>query len=453
MNTHTTIAEADRAIRERVLDLVLREGCRAVVVESPPGAGKTGLVESVAAAAVRLGRLRVAIVAPRAAQTYDLVRRLLRDYQLMPVQQLVSKDRILPSDLLTESHANRHYRIVTAASGLIYGPGVMVSTASKLFSATRDFSGTEFDLLICDEAYQLRYKDFAPLLGIARQVLLVGDPGQLPPLNRASTARFEGAPHHVHWPVPVELLRRLPDLPKLQLPATYRLPQDTVDLVQPAFYREMRFESMAGREDRRVSYAASGMHTAIDRALNLLADGASVVGLILPARDLPGNHVDDGVAAAAADTVHRLLERGATWVGTGQIRPCDVGCVDAHVASGAATRRQLRSRGLPPDEVMVDTPEIWQGLQRPIMIVKHPLSAEARLDEFSLEPGRMCVALSRHLLGCVVVARDGVGEVLNRHNHDCADVPLGAHDAEWAGWNAHHSIWTRLERLGRLVRV
>jgi MoxR-like ATPase len=49
------------------LDLMLRDG-EPLVVESPPGAGKTELVEAVAATAATHGGLRVAVVAPRAQQ-------------------------------------------------------------------------------------------------------------------------------------------------------------------------------------------------------------------------------------------------------------------------------------------------------------------------------------------------------------------------------------------------
>ena len=53
-------------------------------------------------------------------------------------------------------------------------------------------------------------------------------------------------------------------------------------------------------------------------------------------------------------------------------------------------------------------PRNWQGLQRPIMIAKHPLSGHARLDRFALEPGRWRVMLTRHQSPCVIVGHDGI---------------------------------------------
>jgi hypothetical protein len=102
---------------------------------------------------------------------------------------------------------------------------------------------------------------------------------------------------------------------------------------------------------------------------------------------------------------------------------------------------------------MVQTPEVWQGLQRPLMIVKHPLSGVAEPTGFELEPGRLCVGLSRHQLACILVTRDGIGEALDRHQHDCEHRPLGAEDIQWEGWSANRKIWAELEDHDRLFRL
>ncbi len=83
------VAARFRDAANRVLDLTLRDRHPDVVVDSPPGAGKTWLVEQVVATAVHFGG-RVAVVAPRAEQTYDLVRRLRRNYPQVPLEILLS---------------------------------------------------------------------------------------------------------------------------------------------------------------------------------------------------------------------------------------------------------------------------------------------------------------------------------------------------------------------------
>jgi hypothetical protein len=436
-------------VLETVLGRTLRDGAPLLIVNSPPGAGKTYLIESVVATAVQYCRLRVAVVAPRAEQTYDILRRLIANFDPMPIQVLLSTSRSLPEDL---AQSGRVLRVANKPSELIGGPGVVVSTAEKMVFASDQFA-TPFDLLICDEAYQVMYQTLAPLFHLARQTLLVGDPGQLPPLVEVDTARFEAAKHHIHWAAPREIARRFPEAPVIQLPVSRRLPQDTVDVVQPALYPQLPFVSAATVAERQLRLNRSLHGDAVDQALDLAASGATLVGLLLPPAELPADGVDDDVAALMAEVTQRALERGAAWEGKRRLAAHDIGGIDPHVASGAAVRRELRARGIDTAALMVDTPEIWQGQERPLMIVKHPLSGRQRFEAFSLEPGRWCVMVSRHQLACIIVARDGLGKALDDHRHNCADRAMGGANTEWAGWSAHRTMWSWLEQRRRLVRV
>ncbi len=355
MNTIAPTIEARTLVAEGdVLDAVLRRGEPLVVVKSPPGAGKTRLVETVTSAAVHHGDLRVAVVTPRAEQSYDFVRRLFPAVPIR-VELLQASKRRPPGDLVNLLGGN----IVRDPRNLARGAGVVVGTAAKFGVSLEALGSGAFDLVICDEAYQLPYRDFAILAAMSQQHLLVGDPGQLPPLVRADMARFEAARHHVHWPAPQELLRRHSGVPVIELPATRRLPQDSVDFVQPAFYPELPFVSAVDPATRSVSFAAAGLGTPIDRALDLIVDGATIVCLVLPASDVPVDRVDQELAVVGGSVVHRMLERGI-HDGEGQpIADGEVGGADAHVASGEAFRRELRRRSLGP-ATMVETPEIWQ---------------------------------------------------------------------------------------------
>ena len=169
------------AVLARVLDLVLRQrhdpGNHIVFVSSPPGGGKTQLVELVAVAACQLG-LQVAIACPRAEQAFALVRRLTHAYPTQRLRLLVGKDRPLPADLQAQA-------IPLGAGGVNVGPSsgmpVVVGTVAKLALLAASGAVT-CDLLIADEAFQVTLADLAPLLPCADRFLLVGDPGQLPPL-------------------------------------------------------------------------------------------------------------------------------------------------------------------------------------------------------------------------------------------------------------------------------
>ncbi len=439
-----------RQARDAILELALAKGEPLVVVDSPPGAGKTGLVEEVLALAAGELRLSVLCVMPRVEQTYALCRRLARDFPSVHIQLHQRSERQVPSDIA----ARGNIVVANRADDVLPGPGVTIAVAAKATFSAEKWGAGFFDLLVCDEAYQLPFLDFAPLFSVAQQSLLVGDPGQLPPLVQADTVWYEGAEPKVHWAVPRELLRTYPELPLMRLPATRRLPQDTTDLIQPAFYPRLPFTSAAA-EERMLKLKRSGNGDAIDCALDKIEGGASVVGLILPPRETSLSHEDPELSELTARIAERLLTREAETSVAGPLTAEHVGCVDPHVVSGAATRRCLLQLGMGVGEggVMVDTPEIWQGLERPIIIVKHPLSGAAKYDAFGFEPGRFCVQLSRHQVGCIVVSRGGIGQRLDAHLHDCASRPLGAENAEWDGWNAHREVWGFLEREGRLVEA
>ncbi len=433
-----------------VLGLVFEDHHPVVVVDSPPGAGKTHLVETV----VSLGRDRggrIAVVAPTNEQAFDLVRRLMDNFRSNSVRLLLAKGRRLPDDL-----ASRHDRRspFIDAWGDESGHPILVATVSKLGALSAEYptDRPSFDLLVADEAYQFTYSDFMPVAHLAQQLLLVGDPGQLAPtLSGIDLRRFEAAPVKVHRPAPLELLRRLPDTPRVRLPVSRRLPADTVAIVQPCFYPDMPFESAAQPAEREFATSVSGIGTPIDRAIDSLTSGITVTGLMLDARTTPAIGVDLGVVSTTADLVERLLDRGAEWRGRRRLTPRDIGCVDPHVASNQALREALAARGLPAEQVMVEVPELWQGLERPVMIVKHPLTGERRLSQFALDPGRWCVSLSRHLLGCVIVGRDGIQTALDHYQHDCATRAMGGDDEVWAGVLAHRRLWDDLRSRDRLI--
>jgi hypothetical protein len=144
-----------------------------------------------------------------------------------------------------------------------------------------------------------------------------------------------------------------------------------------------------------------------------------------------------------------MLQRGIRCGETALV-PENIGYTDAHVASNEAVRRHLRAMGIPG--VHATTPEIWQGQERQVMIAKHTLSGVRRFGEFELQTGRICVMTSRHRLACILVGRDGIGDALEAHDHNCADWPSGAESLEWTGWRAHRTLWTDLEAKGRVIR-
>ena len=98
---------------------------------------------------------------------------------------------------------------------------------------------------------------------------------------------------------------------------------------------------------------------------------------------------------------------------------------------------------------MVET-ERWQGLERKVMVVHHPLAGLNSLSSFDLDRGRLCVMLSRHQTACLLIARQGTEEALQNHPHEGQRF-AGALDGEFLGWRAHRKIWARLGQADRLI--
>src|SRR5262245_54627020 len=133
-------AQARRTER-RVLDAVLRHGEPLVLANAPPGAGKTTHVEAVVATAVPEIGSRVAVVTPRAEQSYDFVRRLIEHYRPMRTQLLHASKRQPPQDL-----GSLPLNVVTDPAALARGPGVVVGTAAKFGLSVADLGREWFDL-------------------------------------------------------------------------------------------------------------------------------------------------------------------------------------------------------------------------------------------------------------------------------------------------------------------
>ena len=102
--------------------------------------------------------------------------------------------------------------------------------------------------------------------------------------------------------------------------------------------------------------------------------------------------------------------------------------------------------------IKVDTPERWQGLERPLMIVLHPLSGVTSPSGFDIETGRLCVMVSRHKAGLVVVARDHILHTLQTHMPS-AEQSVGRPDITGRGHAANLRFWEGLERDGLIVRA
>ena len=360
--------EAERVVAEAVAG-----GHPLVVVASPPGAGKTTLLAKVVAAEVARGR-RVLVAASTVAQCEDLAKRVAANGT--------------PTWLLVHSGGYNGTRgAVTVCDDpklLPDGPVAVVATVAKLGQLKgngREVAHAE--LLAVDEAWQVTDVSFMAISGLAERYLLIGDPGQIPPVVTVDLDRWRAEPAGPHVPCPQALMARWGKAVELvRLPATRRFPLDTALALAP-FYPGHRFGSVS---------ESAPLSTWPFQARSLVAAEVS------PAFR---GAVDPAMERLTARLVRRVVEEGTS--------PTQVGVVCTYVRQVAGVRAALGSLSA---RVLVETANRWQGLQREVVIAWHPLTGAKQLSELGLDAGRLCVSVSRHQRGAILLMRTGVAELL-----------------------------------------
>lgn len=433
-------ADLAEAAVARVLDDLDHTTGRGVVVDSPPGAGKSTLVVR-AAGHLAARRGPVMIVAQTNEQVDDLAERLAVRYPGLRIGRLLAADRELPGRVARYGNVVGGRRLADLGPAL---PPVVVATAAK-WSLLRAPDGIPWAWAIVDEAYQMRSDALLRCAGLFERALFVGDPGQLDPFATIETERWTGLTWDPLRNAVDVTLAHNPGMPVRQLPVSWRLPTTAARLVGHAFYPFTPFAPGTSPVERRIGLATAAFGAdPVDEVL----DRAAATGwgyLELPARHTL--RTDRGVAEALAGTAARLLARGATTrcdqaphgrdlaperIAIGVAHNDQAGAVRAHLAPELAG-------------VAVDTANKLQGREFDVTLVWHPLSGRADASAFHLETGRLCVLLSRHRQSCVVIARAGIRDLLDRHPSSQPvhlDVPPKFPD----GWRAHQTVMDHLDR-------
>ena len=176
-----TRSAAAAAVIEAVSADLLSRAHRGVIVDSPPGAGKSTLVVDLSGRLAATGD-RVMIVAQTNEQVDDLVARLAGAHPALPLGRLTAADYEVPERLAPLRGPNLAF-----ASKLpdLATADVVLATAAKWALVKEG----EFAWAVLDEAYQMRSDG---LLAVAPRfangtALFVGDPGQLDPFATVDT--------------------------------------------------------------------------------------------------------------------------------------------------------------------------------------------------------------------------------------------------------------------------
>ena len=402
---------------------------RGVVVDSPPGAGKSTLVVRAAGELADSGE-SLMIVAQTNEQVDDLVARLAAAFPALPVGRLSAIDYVPPARVTAHPDCR-----VGAKVGDLRSPAITIATAAKWATVTE---GT-WPWAIVDEAYQMRSDALLRVASRFVRALFVGDPGQLDPFSTVEVDRWTGLSWDPLQSAVAVLLRHNPSLPVHRLPVSWRLPHTAAPVVAAAFYPNACFRSGTGPGERSLTFATPAV-SALDEVL----DGAMRTGWgfhEMPARFTV--RTDAEAAAACAALASRALSRGGVATSEAGSAPL----APNRVAIGAAHRDQVAAirSYLPPSAagVTVDTANRLQGREFDVTVVLHPLSGRQDATAFHLEAGRLCVLTSRHRHSCVVVARAGIADLLDAHPSTepvHLNVPVTFPD----GWEANQSILAHL---------
>lgn len=406
---------------------------RAVIVDSPPGAGKSTFV--VQAAAELAESAQVPIVAQTNAQADDLVEKLRSRHPGLEVGRLTGST--YDGELVTSPGL-----IVSNKTADVAGSDIVISTSSK-WGYVDDMN---FRVGIIDEAYQMRSDQLLYVADLFPRALLVGDPGQLDPFTPVDDSRWRGQADGPVTPAVATVRHNHPEIIPHRLPVSWRLSAHCAPLVSNAFYPDIPFSAGTSPDDRSLTPMDSGGHaqqpivTAIE-----MAAGYGWAHLELPTGIFPA--VDHEAVDLIAQTVIATLAMKLHAVDSAD----EAGPVDAsRIAVGVAHRNQRSAVRIRLDElgtrqrvdvsdIVVDTANRLQGREFHLMVVLHPLSGRATASEFHLETGRLCVLLSRHRHACIVVSRAGISDVLDAHPMS-RPIWLGAPIPVPDGWEANQQV-------------
>ena len=433
--THVTgpVGLARQATHRILADLASAE--RGVVVDSPPGAGKSTLVVRAAAELAASGE-RVMVAGQTNEQVDDLADRLAAGHLDLSIGRLGARGYALPERVARHENVQAATNVADLA-----GCPVVLGTAAKWATSTE---AMPWPWAIVDEAYQMRSDLLLRMAGRFDKALFVGDPGQLDPFSTVETERWLGLSWDPMSSAVAVLLNHNPQIPVHTLPVSWRLPATAAPVVSESFYPFTGFTSATSYSERQLGWNTRAFRmNAFDLALETAAEAGWAL-YELPQRHTP--RTDGEAARACAGLVARLLERGARTLSEQApaplpVTPSRVAVGTAHRDQALAVKRALAGFGI--RDVVADTANRLQGREFDVVVVLHPLSGRRDETAFHLEAGRLCVLTSRHRHACIVVARAGIPELLDAHP-SVDPVHLGVPAKFPDGWEANQSMMSHL---------
>ncbi|MCS5721312.1 TM0106 family RecB-like putative nuclease [Herbiconiux sp. CPCC 203407] len=358
------------AIRDSLLDL----DHSFLAVQGPPGTGKTYTGARVVADLVREHGWRVGVV----AQSHAVVENMLDAIVGAGVDPAaVGKSSDSPAARFTAlsgrdalgrflAHAERH------------DAGAVIGGTAWDFTNTGRVGRRSLDLLVIDEAGQFSLANTIAVSVAARNLLLLGDPQQLPQVTQGThpepvdssalgwlTDGHDVLPHHLGY----------------FLDVSWRMHPEVCAPVSDLSYEGELHSKLPATTDRRLEGVEPGLH-------------------LEPVQHIGNSTQSPDEAALVARIVRGLL--GLTWHDPGEeppgrpIEASDIIVVAPYNAQVELVRQTLAESGL--DGVSVGTVDKFQGREAAVAIVTLAASSAAEVPRgigFLLMKNRLNVAISR----------------------------------------------------------
>lgn len=398
--------EGSGAARERGRDLVAGslesqvlygiwgDGAPITIVNSPPGGGKTTRIVEIVAYLKERSDMKIIIATFTRRAAYDIAERLGKELGL--------DDNDKEQVVLSVNGMEPPKFVATRSE-----PGQNLPIVRTLASCKTSKEPPVCDLMVIDEAYQVKFADVVLAADRAEQLLMVGDPGQIGPVVTADVSMFHGRPAGPHLPAPV-VMEPLTHTRTYSINETFRLGQETVDIIAPLY----DFEFKSSRPDRY-----------------LTDEDGERVSEIFPMK------VPVSASMDAADTMLRVAEYAAGLVGVKMMEEIDgemverelaeedIAVVVAHNSQSQTIRAMLRSQHI--EGITVGTADKMQGGQWPAVVALDPFVGYISAGAHQLSTGRLCVMASRHTAHLTWVHDGGWVDALNDPEIDQKEAELG----------------------------
>ena len=355
-----------------------------VAVHGPPGTGKTYTGARVIKRLVAEHGWRIGVV----AQSHAVVENLLRCTSRPGIDpQRVAKKRSDRDDVSWKQIGENEYAAFIAGT-----PGCVIGGTAWDFANPNRVPPGSLDLLVIDEAGQFCLANTIAVAPAAANVLLLGDPQQLPQVSQGTHPEpVDGSA--LGWLV--EDHRTLPAERGYFLDRTHRMHPAVCAPVSALAYegRLQSYEEITAA--RQLSGYPAGVHV-----VRVQHDGN--------ATESPEE------AETIVDHITRLI--GSAWTsedGTRPLTAADVLVLAPYNAQVVLLRRYLAEAGL--GDVRVGTVDKFQGAEAPVAFISMTASSVEDIPRgipFLLNRNRLNVAISRAQYAAVIVRAETLTDYL-----------------------------------------